>query len=248
MINQALHRQPVAVDRSEHRFVRLKVPVTDWSISAKMNSCFVAVTEFGDAARDYPLVFVKAGQDDEGRPEFAPIAVMGLTPDSNLYLDGAQWRAGYMPAVLRLYPFCIGRLDAERFAVCVDVGWAGISGTEGERLFTDDGEFSPLLKDVQAQLEMLDREIQRTRLMCRRLRDLDLLQEARYDATLPDGSKLVVDGFYSVNDKKLNEIGDADVVDLHRTGVLGLVHAHYVSLGNMNKLLTWHAARVTPKS
>lgn len=248
MINQALHKQPVAVDRNEHRFVRLKVPITDWSIAAKMNSCFVAATEFGDAAREYPLVFVKAGEGEDGKPEYAPIAVMGLVPESNLYVDGGTWRVPYMPAVLRLYPFCIGRLDAERFAVCVDVGWAGLSGTDGERLFDAEGQQSKLLTDVQQQLELFDREIQRTRLMCRRLAELGLLQDARYDANLPDGAKLAVDGFSTVDDKKLNELSDADVVDLHRSGVLGLVHAHYVSLGHMNKLLNWHADRAAVKS
>jgi len=248
MINQALHKQPVAVDRNEHRFVRLKVPITDWSIASKMNSCFVAATEFGDAAREYPLVFVKAGEGDDGKPEYAPIAVMGLVPDSNLYVDGSTWRVPYMPAVLRLYPFCIGRLDAERFAVCVDVGWAGLSGTDGERLFDAEGQPSKLLADVQQQLELFDREIQRTRLMCRRLVELGLLQDARYDANMPDGAKLAVDGFATVDDKKLNELSEADVVDLHRSGVLGLVHAHYVSLGHMNKLLNWHADRLAVKS
>lgn len=244
MINPALHKQPVAVDRNEHRFVRLKMPVTDWSFSAQMNSCFVAATEFGDAARDFPLVFVVAGTGDDGQPEIAPVAILGLVQNSNLFADGSQWRAAYKPALLRLYPFCIGRLDVDRFAVCVDVGWSGISGSEGERLFTDEGEFSPLLQQAQQQLEVLDGETQRTRVIGRRLRELGLLKDARYDATLPDGSQLAVDGFMTIDEKALNALGDAEVLELHRNGLLGMIHAHYVSLGNMHKLLQWHATRL----
>jgi hypothetical protein len=75
---------------------------------------------------------------------------------------------------------------------------------------------------------------------------MGLFQDARYDATLPDAGKLTVDGFYSVDDKKLNALDDAAVVLLHKSGALGLIHAHYVSLGNMNKLLDWHVRRLAP--
>ena len=65
----------------------------------------------------------------------------------------------------------------------------------------------------------------------------------RFDATLPDGSKLTVDGFLTVDEKKLNTLPDDVVLELHRAGVLGLVHAHHVSLGDMRKLVEWHAQR-----
>jgi hypothetical protein len=31
------------------------------------------------------------------------------------------------------------------------------------------------------------------------------------------------------------------VGDLHRQGLLGLIHLHWVSLGNMRRLAEWHA-------
>ena len=202
MINPLLHRQPVAVDRNAHRFVRIKTPVTDWSPAARLNALFVAATEFGDAARDFPLVFVRAGDDDDGKPAIAPIAI------------------------------------------CLDSGWSGLSGTEGERLFDAEGQQSPFLNEMQRQLEVLDGETRRTRIMCRQLRDHDLLREMRFDATLPGGAKLAVDGFLTGDEKKLETLGDAAVLELHRSGLLGLIHAHYVSLGNMRKLLAWHIARL----
>jgi hypothetical protein len=33
------------------------------------------------------------------------------------------------------------------------------------------------------------------------------------------------------------------VAELHRTGVLGLMHLHWVSMGNMRRLVDWHAER-----
>lgn len=243
MINPLLHQQPVVVDRNEHRSLRMRVPVTDWTVASKLNAVFVAGVEFGDAAREYPLVFVQAGLDDDGQHAIAPIAVLGMVKDENLFIENKAWRALYMPAVLASYPFAIGRLDAERFAICFDGAWSGLSGTEGEPLFTPEGEATAFVQQVQARLEALEQETQRTRLMCRRLRDLDLLREMRFDATMPDGSQFAVDGFLTVDDKKLDALDTEQVMELHRSGLLGLVHAHYVSMGNMRKLLDWHIAR-----
>lgn len=244
MINQLLHRQPVGADSQQHRGVRMRVPVTDWSVAAQLNAVFVAAVEFGDAAREFPVVFVRAGEGADGQPEIAPIAVLGMVQNDNLYVgqDGS-WRARYTPAMLGMYPFVVGRIDEERFAVCFDAAWSGVNTTEGQALFDDKGEATDFLKGVQGQLEQLETETQRTRQMCRRLWDLGLLTEMRFDATLPNGRQLAVDGFLAVDEKKLNDLGDAEVLELHRNGLLGLMHAHFVSMGNMRRLLDWHVER-----
>ncbi len=243
MINQNLHRQPTALDSAVHRQLKLDVPITDWSFASKLNALFVAATEFGDACREFPIVFVKAGKEDDGSDAIAPIVVMGLTQNENLYLSGERWRANYMPALLRMYPFCIAHIDPERFAVCVDLGFAGANQERGQPIFEADGKPSELLKSMQAQLETLEGEIQRTRLVGRRLNELGLLQDMRFDATLPDGRQHVVDGFLTVDDKKATALSDEVVGELHRSGVLGLMHLHWASMGNMRRLLDWHVER-----
>ena len=95
------------------------------------------------------------------------------------------------------------------------------------------------LKSMQPLMESLETEVQRTRLVGKRLLELDVLREMRFDATLPDGSKHSVDGFLTVDDKKMSELPDAVIAELHRNGMLGLVHLHWVSLGNMRRLVQW---------
>ncbi len=243
MIDTNLHRQPTALDSAQHARLRLRVPVTDWSVANRLNAIFIAVTEFGDACREFPIVFVRAGKEPDGTEAIAPFAVLGLRQTENLFVAGDRWRAQYMPAGLRAYPFCIGRLDDTRFAICVDMGFAGVNEQEGQALFEAGGQPAELLKTMTGQLEVMEADIQRTRMVGRRLRELDLLREMRFDATLPDGRKHSVDGFLTVDDRKVTDLPEAVVMELHRSGVLGLIHLHWVSLGNMRRLLDWHVER-----
>jgi hypothetical protein len=243
LINQNLHRRPTGLDSALHRDLKLKLPVTDWSVANQLNALFVAAVEFIDVCREFPIVFVKAGTEPDGSDAIAPIAVLGLTQNSNLYVTGDRWRAEYAPAVLRLYPFCIARLDDEKFAVCYDAAWGGAQASEGQPLFDAQGQPTELLRGVQGQLEALESEIQRTRAVCKRFQELGLLQPMRFDVTLPDGAKHTVDGFMTLDDKKVTALPDDVVGELHRSGLLGLMHLHWASMGNMRRLVDWHVER-----
>lgn len=246
MINQNLHRNPVPLDNVQHRQLRVALPVTDWAPAARLNAIFVCATEFTDVGREYPVVFVRVGKEPDGRDQVAPVAVLGVTQDQNLYLDGARWRGEYIPAVLRSYPFCIGRVDEQSFAICVDMSWGGVqpAGGDGQALFEGDGKAAPLLLELQRHFELLEGEIQRTRQVGARLLELDLLRDMRFDATLPDGRTHTVDGFLTVDQEKAQNLPDAVVGELHRSGVLGMIQLHWASLGNMRRLLEWHVARL----
>ena len=54
---------------------------------------------------------------------------------------------------------------------------------------------------------------------------------------------MVVDGFLTVDEEKLGKLSDAEVLELARGGILGIIHAHQISLSNMTRLAEWHAER-----
>ena len=244
MINTLLHRQAVPLDSAAHRDLKAQLPVADWSVAARLNSIFLAAVEFADACREFPIVFVRAGQDADGKPQIAPVAVFGLSAEENLFIqpDG-QWRASYMPAVLRLYPFAIGRIDEQNFALCVDSAWSALSQGSGEALFNAQGEATEFTRQVVAQAEKTEEEVQRTRLVGERLMQLELLREMRFDVDLPDGQKLAVEGFFTVDEEKLKALPDATLLELARNGLLGLIQAHLISMANMRRLAEWRVQR-----
>ncbi len=249
MIINNMHTQPTGLDSVTHRKLKLRLPVQDWSVSSKLNALFVAANEFADACREFPIVFVKSSKDADASEPVAPIAVFGVSQAENLFLVGERWRGRYMPAVMRMYPFCMARVDDERLALCVDMAYEGANETEGEAMFDAEGQATEWLKRVQKQLEELEVEIQRTRAVCMRLQELDLLRDMRFDATLPGGRKHTVDGFLVVDEEKVRNLPDAQILELHRNGLLGLIHLHWMSMRNMHPLLEWHverAAALTP--
>lgn len=243
MINNLLHRQPATLDRDQHRQLRVRLPVTDWSVAGGLNSIFLAAVEFGDACRDFPIVFVRAGTDPAGKAQVAPVAVFGLADAENLFVQpNGSWRGHYMPAVLRMYPFALVRINDNELAVAMDRGYVGFSDTEGDRMLTDQGAPTELTQNLQQQLETLESEIQRTRFVGERLLELDLLTDMRFDATMPDGRKVSVDGFLTIDENKVKALSDATLLDLQRSGLMGLIHAHLISLANMRKLTEWRIA------
>ena len=110
MINPHLHRQPVPLEAQRHGQLKIAFPVTDWSVASRLNAVFVAGTEFSDVCKEFPIVFVRAGREADGRDQIAPIAVLGVAAEQNLYLSEPAgpgqpraWRAAYRPAVLQAY-------------------------------------------------------------------------------------------------------------------------------------------------
>jgi hypothetical protein len=244
MIDPNLFTDPQALDRVLHRATRLDANQVRFDRTAGMNALFITAVEFGDVCREYPIVFVDAGKGSDGQPEVAPMAVLGLKQGENLMLGPeGTWSARYVPAILRAYPLAVVPVDATSYAVCIDAT-AGLTAETGERLFDDSGEPTAFLTERRAFVEEIEREAQRTRLLGRRLVELELLRSMRFDATLPDGNQLTVDGFLALDDEKLAALPDATLVELHRTGVLGLINAHQISLGLMRALVERRLARL----
>ncbi|MDM4767338.1 SapC family protein [Pelomonas sp. SE-A7] len=241
MSNPPLYGKLVPLDREVHKKLRLNVDANTVKRVQTMNSLFVAAAEFAEACKEFPIVFVRVGEvpSDGSRQAVAPLAVMGLKSGSNRFVDkDGKWTANYAPAYLRRYPFSMVRVEAgsDQLAMCFDADWEGFSETEGTSLFAEDGQPTEFLVNAKNFVESFERETERTRLACDELVKLDLLQDMRFEATLPNGEKLDVEGFMAIDEEKLGKLDDAKVVEIHRNGLLSLIEMHRVSMGNMPRL------------
>ena len=107
MAQMLFYERPVALNRERHRLLRLAPAANHYGFAARTNAVPIASTEFAEAARDYPIVFV----GEEGGP-FNVAALVGLRDQQNLMVDGeGQWATGcYVPAFARRPRQCPPRL------------------------------------------------------------------------------------------------------------------------------------------
>ena len=165
----------------------------------KLNAIAVSLAEFVVAARDYPIAFVTV---DEGR-SFAPVAVLGLEPGSNLFVDEAgEWdRTAYFPAFVRRYPFCISKLyvdgepSSER-VVCVARAYVDPAGIE---LFDREGRGTPAWQAAERLLTEYEADLDRTALFCAALARLRVLEPFTVELHGEKRPPLKLAGMYRVS-------------------------------------------------
>lgn len=241
MATLLFYDRPVPLNSDVHRQLRLGRLSNDFRFCRSTNSIPLAAVEFFDAAREVPVAFTGR----EGGAQF-PIAIVGVRQNENLLVEAdGRWGGRYVPAFVRRYPFVLAEKDnAEDFNVYIDEGYSGYNAEQGERLFTDDGERTPLLKQALDFLSVYQGEIRRTRLFVEKLQSLDLLVPRVLQVTRPGEAPMVLQGFNVVDEEKLQALDDAKLLDLARSGLLAWIHAHLMSLANVGAL----ADRVAPAS
>lgn len=226
----------VPLDKRRHAGLGLAAdPDQRWC--AALNAVFVNAAELVRAALDYPVAFAR----EPGSGEFIPMAVLGLRPRQNLFVDAqGRWQARrYLPAFVRRYPFCVAQLptrdgSAGRRMICVQEDRLTRDGTP---LFDEHGEPLPAWQPLAALIDSIENARQQTRVLTRRLEALDLL--VPFDAlALPQGAPhMRLQGLYRVDEARLETLQGRDLRTLMRKGELRAVYAHLLSLENFGRLL-----------
>ncbi|HEU4618665.1 MAG TPA: SapC family protein [Gammaproteobacteria bacterium] len=230
-----LYNNVVPLDRNRHRNLKLRSGVS-MKFAAGAHCVPLAAVEMFDAARDYPIFF--AGSDDA-----TPVAVLGLRSGENVFVDAdGRWAdAAYVPAFIRRYPFVLARAgESSDFTVCLDESFEGFSEAEGTPLFDEEGQDGEVVSRALGFLKEFLTETERTRRFVERLRALDLLGVQSLQVKDASGRTFALRDFRMIEEKKVKELGNDVLGDLHRSGYLGCIYAHLLSLGNLPRL----AARV----
>jgi len=231
-----LYREVVLVDRHAHAGKRVQ-PVTDWRIAAEMNAVFLTGAEFAAAARELPIAFVPVGRGADGKPQVTPVVLTGLRERENLLVTAeGRWDSGFLPAFLRRYPFAYVNTEGERFSLAVDAAWPGLNDHEGQPLLNEQHEPSAFLAEMMKFLDAFEEESARTRRLCDRLVELDLLRGGEINGQTAGGQPVQASGFFMIDEAKLHALPDAAVLELHRNGALGLIHTHLLSMGHIDGL------------
>jgi len=225
-----IYESAVPLSSTVHRELSFE-PVPDYGFAAGINAVPLTAIEILAAASEYAIVFTAAGE------EVMPVAVLGVRSQQNLYLSAdSRWQAKYVPAFVRRYPFVFSSsTDKQTLTLCIDDTHPGFN-TEGrgERLFDGEGKPTEYAGRVLDFLKEYQTQFERTRVFCRHLKELDLLEPMEAVVSLPDGEKVPLRGFLGVSRDRLRALDGAKLEALAKTDELELIYLHLASMRNFN--------------
>jgi hypothetical protein len=233
-----LYRDPMPLNKAVHAGLHLAPPAS-YRFADGVNAVPIAGVEFAPVAREYPIVFAEA------EDRISPVALLGLQDRQNLYLaPDDSWRATYLPAYIRRYPFVLATgLAPEGLTICVDRAYEGLNGEgRGQRLF-ENGQESAYLQNVIGFLRDYQAQQQRTARLCERLQALELLESRQANVALEDGTRLTLRGFRVIDRARLTALGPEVVAELMHSDGLEWIYAHLLSLANLQVLVDRLAER-----
>jgi SapC len=226
-----LYRAVAPLNREIHRGLRLRPTAEPLAFARGTHLMPALVDEFPKAACDLPIVFLPEGE------MISPVFMLGLKPGTNRFVSPkGLWTTPYIPAYVRRYPFLLADVEGRDPVLCFDEQFEGIGTAEGEPLFDDAGAPTPTLKGAMTFAGGFREAGQRTLMFVQRLRELDLFKPVTMDVTASGAPAATISGLLLVDEEKLRKLPDATVLEFHRNGVLGAIHAHLMSLGKVPSL------------
>lgn len=225
-----MYKNAVAINRERHAGWSIE-GIDDYSFCQHLNSTPLMAVEFAMAASEYPVVF--AGTETE----VIPVAILGIRAEENLFVTPEHhWDAKYVPAFIRRYPFMFVR-DNDRFVLCIDEQFPGINQEgRGQKLFLDDGKVSPYVENVLKFVRDYQDQFALSQRVCRRLKELGLLEAVQAQIVIAGGRRLSLGGFQAVNREKLKALPAETLAELIKTDEMELIYLHLVSMRNFERL------------
>lgn len=234
MSSFAFYQKVVPLNSNAHRNLRFDTAKVNFEFVRDTTAVLLGAIEFAEAAREYPIVFIKA-QDGKMRP----VVLLGVRTGENLYVDDkGKWDARYIPAFVRRYPFVMAEGGAQgQLMVCIDEECPALNPNIGEVLIDETGQLQPRMNEVMQFLQNFQVEFARTEALVQQLDELGLFvqQGARFD--IPNGETFQLTDFYLIDEAKFGQLADDKLPALFRSGALGMAYLHLASLGNMRRLL-----------
>ena len=198
-------------------------------------SAIVVPSEFRQAQNEYAILF----RQNAARDGYMALAMFGFENGENLYLSEDGWDARYRPLAMDIQPFLIGMsaTDPEVKQVHVDLESPRIAGSEGMRVFDENGRPTPYLEDISEKLGALDAGYQGSHDFFEALRRYDLLEPLVLEVTLDSGAINRLVGFHVIDEARLRALDGAALAELHAADHLMPIFMALASLANLSALI-----------
>lgn len=204
-------------------------------------------TEFADIQREYPILLRRNAQSGC----FQAVALLGLRPDENLFIDDRGWSASYIPGIVTRGPFLIGFQEQEvngdlrrEPVIHVDMDSPRVSRSEGEPLFQAHGGTTPYLERIAGILKGIHEGMAVSRDMFSSLDESGLIAPVDINVEIHRDEQVDLRGYYTVDEENLAALDGAALEKLNLAGYLKGAFLMASSLGNISRLIEKRRRRI----
>ncbi len=218
---------PVSRERHSGRGLRQSV---GYGFAATWRMIPLLAGEFAKIAVMMPIAFI----EQSGR--YVPVAVMSPVEGRNLFVGPAgQWLGGYIPAVLRSYPFLLRRVEGgDSMTLFIDEDCGLIVDVDGDakNFFEEDGSPSAAVNAALNFLQQVEQNRSVTDLAVAALAEAGLMTAWPLKVSI-NNEPQTVSGLHRMDETKLNALDDELFLKLRKSGALPLAYMQLLSMGQV---------------
>ena len=220
------------LNKIEHKNKSIR-DVKDFLYSKELINAPIALSEFFEACKNYPIFFAK----DKDNKWFST-ALLGYKEGQNLFADkkGIWKELHYIPAFVRSYPFVlVNQENKKEMVIAIKSEYLDEKETS-KKLFDENGNNSEFLNSVITFLNQYHSDSLSTADFIKQLEDWELLEEKVVNIVNSKNEKFTLGGFFIVNEEKLKHLSKKKKDDICAKNAYALITAHLISLSNIQKL------------
>lgn len=234
-----LFERPELMSKEQHGGLGISRPEKPYSFCANVRALPITVSEIPAAMKDYPIVLMSAENP-------IPLAIVGVSDDTNLFVDEqGLWEDNrYIPGYVRRYPFGVaGETGSDRMAIVIDAAFSGLSAGGDQPLFENDQPSEATQQAIEF-CKTFERDRAMTEEFGKRLLSYDIVhgQTAQYTPTNQSEPQAFAQ-YFGVDEAKFNELSDEQYMEMRKSGMLAIIYAMIMSMGNWRTLLQRRAQR-----
>ncbi|MEM8771943.1 MAG: SapC family protein [Pseudomonadota bacterium] len=234
-----LFNRPELINKEQHGSLGVTQPSKRFDFCANVRAIPLTVSEIPQAMKDYPVVFAS-------KEQMVPIAVVGLVDDVNLFVDEeGNWEHNrYVPGYVRRYPFGVAsETGGDRMAVVVDRGYSGLQ-ENGEIPLFENGEPSQMTEQAIEFCKNYEQDRHRTNEFAKLISEMDIVkgQSAQFTPNGESEPKTFAE-YFGIEEQAIKDLSDEKFLQARQSGVLPIVYAMLMSMGNWRPLMQRRAIR-----
>ena len=182
----------------------------------------VVAHEFARIANEFPMSFVKNNETGT----FSSSCYVSPRARRKLgFVESDKWTAAFAPMATMRYPLGFSKYSQIkiRYGIVIDEA-SPLVGEEEANVLFENGEETDYLKRRKEALVSFIEFSQITDAFTKFLADKELLVAQTLTVDIK-GEKKDINGIYLIDEKKLNELSDADFLELRKRGYLAPIYS-----------------------